>query len=109
MGGAKLRNVDKDGRKEEQNVHCKNGVPHVQLVLVALVTVGTVQSYPIRIETSGHGSAHPAVVGRQWGVVQPPVAQVIHTAVHIPEIKVVEPNSDYRKCFKVHTCTCTCI
>ena len=69
MGGAKLRYVDKDGRKEEQNVCRKDRVPHVQFVLVALVAVGTVQGYPIRIETSGHGSAHPAVVGRQWRVV----------------------------------------
>ena len=53
-------------------------------MFVALVSPGGIQNHPIRIETLGHGSTQPAVVGSQRGVVQTPVEQVIRGTVHIP-------------------------
>ena len=84
MTTPQLRDIAQDSCKEDQYVHDKDSVSHVEFVFIALVTTGGVQSHPIRIETSGHRSTNPAVVGSQGRVVQPPVVQVILAAVHIP-------------------------
>ena len=73
-------------RKVHDNISHQYSVSHEELVLITLVSPGDVEGHPIRIETSGDGPAHPAVISRQRGVVQAPVKQVIRGAVHIPAL-----------------------
>ena len=84
MTAPQLWHVAQDSCKEHQHIHHKYSVSHVELVLIAFITTRGIQSHPIRIETRGHCSTKPAVVGSEWRIVQPPVVQIIMTAVHVP-------------------------
>ena len=59
-----MRNKGQYSCKVHGNISHQYSVSHEELVLITLMSPGDVEGHPIRIETSGDGPAHPAVVGR---------------------------------------------